>query len=313
MKTISKIELSEKIKREAQELGFSFCGISKAELLSNEATKLEEWLKNQKHGEMAYMENHFDLRVNPALLFNGAKSIITLGYNYFSDESQVDSTAPKISKYAYGKDYHKVLKKKLLHFFEWMKLEIGESLAGRVFVDSAPLLEKAIAAKAGVGWVGKNSNIINRQLGSFFFLCEIVLDLELNYDAPIKDYCGSCTRCIDACPTQAISEPYKVDGSKCISYFTIELKKQIPESYEGKFDNWMFGCDVCQDVCPWNRFSIQNNEPKFKPKAELLKMNKKEWEELTEEVFDKVFEGSAVKRTKYEGLIRNIAFVRKKE
>lgn len=301
---------SQKIKKKALELGFSFCGISKAEPMWEEAPRLENWLKEQRHGEMAYMENYFDLRLNPALLFDGATSIITLGYNYFTAENQHDDSAPKISKYAYGRDYHKVIKKKLFSFFEWMKQEIGTSIQGRVFVDSAPLLEKAIAAKSGVGWVGKNSNIINKKLGSFFFLSEIVIDLKLEYDSPIKDYCGSCTRCIDACPTDAIYEPYKVDGSKCISYFTIELKNQIPNEMKGKFENWMFGCDICQDVCPWNRFSVPHHEAQFTPKHELMEMSKKEWEELTEEVFNKVFEGSPVKRTKFTGLKRNIEFLK---
>lgn len=294
----------------ARELGFSFCGISKAELLEEEVPRLEKWLLEHRNGEMAYMENHFDLRVNPSLLFHGAKSIVTLGYNYYTTANQIDEAAPKISKYAYGKDYHKVIKKKLLLFLQWMKTELADSIEGRMFVDSAPLLEKAIAARSGVGWVGKNANIINKNMGSFFFLSEIVLDLELAYDGPTKDYCGTCTRCIDACPTEAIYAPHKVDGSKCISYFTIELKNQIPEAVKGKFENWMFGCDICQDVCPWNRFSIPHNEPKFEPNEALLTMKKAEWLDLTEEIFDKVFEGSPVKRTKFIGLKRNIDFLK---
>ncbi len=296
------------IKSEAKRLGFDFVGISKAEFLEEEAPRLENWLNKNMHGQMSYMQNHFDKRLDPRILVPGAKSVVSLLLNYFPSQTQVDETAPKISKYAYGNDYHDVIKDKLNQLLQYIKENIGE-VDGRVFVDSAPVLDRAWAQKSGLGWIGKNSNLINKQRGSFFFIAELIIDLELEADGPIKDYCGTCTKCIDACPTEAIVAPQIVDGSKCISYFTIELKDAIPADVKGKFDNWMFGCDVCQDVCPWNRFSKPHQEPQFNPASGLLEMTKKEWLELTEETFKKVFKDSAVKRTKFSGLTRNIKFI----
>jgi len=296
------------IKTKAKELGFMSCGIAKAGFLEEEAPRLEAWLKNGFHGEMTYMENHFDKRLDPRLLVDGAKSVISLSLNYYTDEEQLDETAPKISKYAYGDDYHQVIKAKLKLLLDWMNEHIGE-VNGRAFVDSAPVLDKAWAKKAGLGWIGKNTNLISKSMGSFFFLAELIVDIELEYDiAPTADHCGTCTKCIDACPTEAIVGPYVVDGSKCISYLTIELKNEIPAAFKGKMDNWMFGCDICQDVCPWNRFSVLNTEPAFQPHPDLLGMTKQDWQEITEDVFKKVFKNSAVKRTKFEGLKRNISF-----
>ena len=296
------------IKTEAKRLGFLSCGISKAEFLEDEAPRLEAWLHQNSHGKMQYMENHFDKRLNPTLLVEGAKSIISLTYNYYTDQTQQDMNAPKISKYAYGVDYHYVIRNKLNELLEFIKEEIGD-VNGRAFVDSGPVLEKAWAKKSGLGWVGKNSNLLTQKVGSFYFISELIIDLELEVDHVVTDHCGSCTACIDACPTEAITEPYKVDGSKCISYFTIELKDNIPSELKGKFNDWMFGCDICQDVCPWNRFSKEHNEPLFSPKPELLSMSKKDWEEITKDTFKKVFKESAVKRTKYKGLVRNIKFL----
>jgi epoxyqueuosine reductase len=296
------------IKQKASELGFSFCGISKAAFLEAEAPKLESWLKAGMNGQMGYMENHFDKRLDPRILVDGAKSVLSFLYNYYSPQKQLDTQAPKISKYAYGEDYHTVVKDKLKELLQYIQETIGD-VGGRAFVDSAPILERAWAVKSGLGWMGKNANIIHQGKGSFFFLSELIIDLELNYDKPATDHCGTCTACIDACPTQAIVEPYKVDGSKCISYFTIELKDAIPSSMKGKLDNWMFGCDVCQDVCPWNRFALQHKEPKFLPNNEVLGMNKQEWIDITEAVFQQVFKKSPVKRTKYNGLKRNIDFL----
>jgi epoxyqueuosine reductase len=296
------------VKREAARLGFDFCGISKAEFLKDEAPRLEKWLKENKHGEMKYMENYFDKRLDPTLLVDGARSVISLMYNYYPSQTQ-NSDAPKISKYAYGNDYHEVIKEKLTTFLNALKEQIGD-INGRAFVDSAPVLEKAWAAKSGLGWVGKNANLISKSHGSFYFLAELIVDVELEPDGPIKDYCGTCTKCIDACPTQAIVEPYVVDGSKCISYLTIELKENIPAEFKGKMANWAFGCDVCQDVCPWNSFSKPHNEPLFNDTRGLLDWNEKEWQELTDETFKKVFKHSAVKRTKYSGLIRNLRYIR---
>ena len=261
------------------------------------------------HGQMSYMQNYFDKRLDPRLLVPGAKSVISLLLNYFPSENQVDDTAPKISKYAYGKDYHIVIKEKLNQLLEFIKENIGE-VDGRAFVDSAPVMDKAWAKKGGLGWIGKNSNLINKSSGSFYFIAELILDLDLEYDGAVKDYCGTCTKCIDACPTDAIIAPYVVDGSKCISYFTIELKENIPDDVKGKMENRMFGCDICQDVCPWNRFSKPHQEPLFKPNEELLGMKKEDWIELTEETFRRVFKDSAVKRTKFTGLKRNIAFLK---
>ena len=300
---------SQLIKNEATHLGFLFCGISKAEFLEEEAPRLEAWLANGYHGEMKYMENHFDKRLDPRLLVDGAKSVISLALNYYTDQKQTCSDAPKISKYAYGVDYHDVIKDKLKRLMEYIQATIGD-VHGRVFVDSAPVLDKAWAQKAGFGWIGKNANLLNKQLGSFFFLAELIVDVELEYDVkPTKDHCGTCTRCIDACPTNAIVGPYVVDGSRCVSYLTIELKNEIPAAFKGEMDNWMFGCDICQDVCPWNRFSVINNEPAFKPNPELLSMTRSDWQEITEDVFQKLFKKSAVKRTKFIGLKRNIDFL----
>lgn len=296
------------IKTEAERLGFMSCGISKAEFLEEEAPRLEQWLKEDRHGQMGYMENHFDKRLDPTKLVTGSKSVISLLLNYFPKEAQGD-TSYKLSKYAYGTDYHIVIKDKLRHLLKFMEEEIGE-VEGRAFVDSAPVLDKAWAAKSGLGWIGKNSNLLSKQTGSYFFIAELIVDLELEYDTPVTDHCGSCTACIDACPTQAIVDPYKVDGSKCISYFTIELKDQLPQDMKGKFEDWMFGCDICQDVCPWNRFSTPHEEPLFNPHPDLLSMSKKDWDEITEDVFKKIFKKSAVKRTKFSGLTRNIDFLK---
>ena len=296
------------IKKEAKRLGFLSCGISKAEFLEDEAPRLENWLNKNMHGEMSYMANHFDKRLDPTLLVPDSKSVVSLLLNYFPEETQTNETY-KISKYAYGEDYHFVIKDKLKQLLNFIQNEIGE-VHGRAFTDSAPVLDKAWAAKSGLGWIGKHSNLITKSNGSFYFIAELIIDLELDYDYAVTDHCGSCTACIDACPTQAITEPYVVDGSKCISYFTIELKNEIPSDMKGKFDDWMFGCDICQDVCPWNRFSKPHKEPLFNSSKELLTMSKKEWEEITEEVFQKTFEKSAVKRTKYSGLIRNINFLK---
>lgn len=298
----------ELIKKKANELGFFYCGFSKADFLSEEAPHLENWLKKQMHGKMLYMENHFDKRLDPRILVPGAKTVISLLLNYFPEDSQQDDTY-RISKYAYGKDYHVVIKDKLRELFEIIKEEIGD-IEGRVFVDSAPVMDKAWAKKAGLGWMGKNANLIHPKQGSFFFIAELIVDLELEPDGPIKDYCGTCTRCIDACPTDAIVQPYLVDGSKCISYLTIELKDQIiPDEFKGKMDNWIFGCDVCQDVCPWNRFSKPHSTPEFNPHKRLLSLSRNEWEELSQDIFQELFRHSAVKRTKYSGLKRNVNFL----
>ena len=297
------------IKTEAKRLGFLSCGISKAEFLENEAPRLEKWLNKNMHGEMQYMENHFDKRLDPTKLVEGSKSVISLLLNYYPAQEQTDKIAPKISKYAYGKDYHFVIKEKLKDLMDFIQEEIGD-VHGRAFVDSAPVLDKAWAARSGLGWIGKNSNLLTQQVGSFYFIAELIVDLELEYDSLVTDHCGSCTACLDACPTKAIVEPFVVDGSKCISYFTIELKDNIPAGFKGKFDNWMFGCDICQDVCPWNRFSKPHREPLFDPHSDLLEMTLKDWEEITEDVFRKVFKNSAVKRTKFSGLKRNINFLK---
>ncbi|CAM2753058.1 epoxyqueuosine reductase [Flavobacterium psychrophilum DSM 3660] len=284
------------------------CGISKAGFLEAEAPRLENWLNKQMNGQMSYMENHFDKRLNPTLLVDDAKSVISLLLNYYPSEIQ-NTNSYKISKYAYGQDYHFVIKEKLAALLHFIQTEIGE-VSGRAFVDSAPVLDKAWAAKSGLGWIGKNSNLLTKQVGSFYFIAELIIDLDLEYDNPTTDHCGSCTACIDACPTDAIVAPYIVDGSKCISYFTIELKENIPTEMKGKFNDWAFGCDVCQDVCPWNKFSKPHNEPLFNPNPEVLSFTKKDWEEITEEIFKKTFKDSAVKRTKIGGLKRNINFLK---
>lgn len=296
------------VKAEAQRLGFDFCGISKAEFLEEEAPRLEDWLKKNMHGQMDYMANHFDKRLDPRLLVDGAKSVISLLYNYYPEQEQ-RRDAPKISKYAFGDDYHTVIKNKLKEFLNTLEEKVGK-INGRVFTDSAPVLDKAWAKKSGLGWIGKNSNLINKEKGSFFFIAELIVDLELEYDGPIADYCGTCTKCIDACPTEAIVAPYVVDGSKCISYLTIELKEAIPAEFKNKMDNWAFGCDVCQDVCPWNRFSKPHSEPLFQNTNGLLNYSTDEWNEMTEDVFNSIFKNSAVKRTKFKGLKRNLEFIK---
>jgi len=296
------------IKQEAKRLGFISCGISKAGFLEEEAPRLEHWLNNQMHGQMSYMENHFDKRLNPTLLVDGAKSVISVLLNYYPSEFQ-NPDSFKISKYAYGHDYHFVIKKKLKELLHFVQNEIGE-VNGRAFVDSAPVLDKAWAAKSGLGWLGKNGNLLSQKVGSFYFIAELIVDLDLEYDHTTTDHCGTCTACIDACPTEAIVAPYVVDGSKCISYFTIELKENIPTEMKGKFDDWAFGCDICQDVCPWNKFSKPHSEPLFNATPELLSFTKKDWEEITEDTFKKVFSNSAIQRTKLEGLKRNIDFLR---
>ena len=296
---------SQLIKQKAEKFGFQSCGISKAEFLEEDAPRLEAWLNKGYHGEMKYMENHFDKRLNTTLLVDGAKSVISLSYNYFPKVKIDEINNFKISKYAYGEDYHEVIKDILKNMVAELQEEIGE-FGFRVFVDSAPVLEKAWARKSGLGWVGKNANLITKKHGSFYFLAEIICDLELDYDLAVTDHCGSCRACIDACPTQAIVSDRIVDGSKCISYATIELKNEIPNYFNGKMDDWMFGCDVCQDVCPWNRFSAPTLQEKFAPNFQKLNFRKNEWKELTQELFSEIFKKSAVKRTKFSGLMRNI-------
>jgi epoxyqueuosine reductase len=295
------------IKRLASDLGFQFCGISKAGFLENDAKNLETWLKNGFHGEMKYMENHFDKRLDPTLLVEGSKSVVSLLLNYFPTQKQ-NPDSFKISKYAYGQDYHLVIKDKLKLFYQKIQEEIGE-VNGRFFVDSAPVMDKVWAQKSGLGWMGKNGNIIHPKRGSFFFIAELILDLELEADGPIKDFCGTCTKCMDACPTDALNQAYVVDGSKCISYLTIELKDAIPVEFKDKMSDWIFGCDVCQDVCPWNRFSLQHQEPVFNPKSNILNFSKEDWVDISDEIFKDIFTKSAVKRAKFEGLKRNINFI----
>ncbi len=305
----NKQKYTQHIKNESKRLGFISCGIAKATFLEDEAPRLEQWLRDDYHGEMKYMENHFDKRLDPRLLVDGAKSVISLSYNYFT-ENQQDENSYKVAKYAYGQDYHYVVKEKLKQLYAFINEQIGE-VNGRVFVDSAPVMERSWAEKAGLGWNGKHSLLIQKELGSFFFLAELIIDLELEYDQPFQtNHCGTCTKCIDACPTEAILPNNTIDGSKCISYFTIELKDEIPSSMKNKFEDWMFGCDICQDVCPWNRFSKPHNEPLFNPHPDLLEMTKRDWEELSLDAFQKVFKKSAVKRTKFQGLKRNIAFLK---
>jgi epoxyqueuosine reductase len=298
------------VKRFAQQLGFAYVGISKAEHLEEEAPRLEAWLKAGRHGRMGYMENWFDKRLDPRKLVPGARSVLTLLYNHHNPAKPEDPAAPRISQYAYGEDYHHVIKHKLRGLVERIQTDIGD-VEGRVFVDSAPVLERAWARRSGTGWVGKNGMLIHPRAGSYFFLAEFISDLDLEPDGPMKDYCGTCTACMDACPTDAIPEPYRVDGSRCISYLTIELKDAtLPEAFRGRMENWAFGCDICQEVCPWNRFAQKHQEPAFEPKAGLLERSVEEWEELTESVFKQWFKGSSpVKRTKYSGLRRNLDFL----
>ncbi|MHA8081899.1 tRNA epoxyqueuosine(34) reductase QueG [Aquirufa sp. A-Brett2-15D] len=300
----SPAQISHVIKSKAQQFGFAFCGISEAGFLEEEAPRLEDWLNSNQHGEMAYMANHFDKRLDPRKLVDGCQTVVSLVYNYFPSE-EIAVKDFKISKYAYGEDYHRVIKDKMQDLWDTLKIDLGE-FSGRMFVDSAPILEKAWAKKSGLGWIGKNANLIIPKQGSFYFLAELLIDLKASPDGPIKDFCGTCTRCIDACPTDAIT-PYVVDGSKCISYFTIELKDQMPASLQSDFQNWIFGCDICQDVCPWNRFSKPHNEPRF---AENLA--EVDWEGLSEEVFQTLFHYSAIKRTKLKGIQRNLDYVKKK-
>lgn len=305
---LKKREYANFIKSEAERLGFLSCGISKSGFLEPEAPRLETWLNNQMHGEMSYMENHFDKRLNPNLLVDDAKSVVSLLLNYYPSQSQ-NPESYKISKYAYGQDYHFVIKEKLNELLYSIRENIGD-VSGRAFVDSAPVLDKAWAAKSGLGWIGKNSNLLTKSVGSFYFIAELIIDLELEYDCVATDHCGSCTACLDACPTEAIVAPYVVDGSKCISYFTIELKENLPSEMKGKFNDWAFGCDICQDVCPWNKFSKPHAEPLFNANPELLSMTRKDWEEITEDTFKTVFKNSAVNRTKLKGLKRNIEFLK---
>ncbi|UEG49949.1 tRNA epoxyqueuosine(34) reductase QueG [Ferruginibacter lapsinanis] len=297
------------VKQHASQLGFDFCGIAKAQLLSEDALRLESWLSKGMNGSMQYMANHFDLRIDPSKLVPGARSVITLLLNYFPDKQQNDN-APKIAKYAFGNDYHEVIREKLKIFLTLIRKDIGE-INGRGFVDSAPVLERSWAQRSGLGWIGKNGNLINKQMGSFFFIATLIVDIELEYDdAYAKDYCGSCSKCIDNCPTDAILPDKVIDGSKCISYFTIELKDAlIPDTMKGKFDNWMFGCDVCQDICPWNRFSTPNKELNFTPIPEILNFTTNDWEELTEESFKTIFRHSPLKRSKWQGIKRNLQFI----
>jgi epoxyqueuosine reductase len=302
---------SSQIRDEALRLGFSRCGFSRAGFLEEEAPLLERWLNNNMQGSMSYMANYFDKRLDPTKLVEGAKSVISLSLNYFPEE-EIESKNGRISKYAYGEDYHHVIKGKITQLVDFIQENIGE-VNGRAFVDSAPVMDKAWAKRSGLGWIGKNTNLINKQEGSFFFIAELICDLELDYDAPVTDHCGTCRRCIDACPTDAITEPYVVDGSRCISYFTIELKDQIPLEMKGKFKDWVFGCDICQDVCPWNRFSKPHTEPLFYPSEDLLKIKDTDWMEITDEAFKKVFGKSAIKRNGLKCLLRNIDFVKAKE
>jgi epoxyqueuosine reductase len=309
---LSKTIITQEIKEKAKELGFLACGIAKAEKLIESEMPLKNYLEKGFHGKMKYMENHFEKRLDPTLLEEGAKSVISLLYNYYTPEKQQDEEAPIISKYAYGKDYHLVIREKLNLLLEFISTNFGE-VKGRGFVDSAPVLEREWAQKAGLGWIGKNGNLLNKQLGSFFFISELIIDLELDYnEEKSSNYCGECTRCIDACPTQAIVAPGSVNGSKCISYLTIELKDEIPSAFKGKMQNKVFGCDICQDVCPFNKKRAKkHSEKQFEPKPELLKMTKTEWYELSQEQFSALFKDSAVKRTKFKGLLRNLEFLKK--
>lgn len=309
--SINKVSYTQLIKAEAKRLGFFACGISEARFLKEEAKNFERWLKKGYHGEMSYMENHFDKRLNPKLLVPGAKSIISLLYNYYPEETQKQKDAPVISKYAYGEDYHFVLKDKMRALMQFINAEIGD-VNGRAFTDSAPVFDKKWAELSGIAWRGKHSNMLTKQ-GSFFFIGELIIDLELAYDKPMNSYCGTCTRCIDACPTQAITEPYVVDAKKCISYLTIEFKERLPENLKDKFQNRVFGCDICQDVCPYNKKPLFHNEDRFLPHPDLLKMTKDEWYEITEDVFKILFKKSPVKRTKFTGLKRNLDFINTKD
>lgn len=297
------------IKDRAKQLGFLACGISRARFLEEEAPRLEAWLKKDYHGSMQWMENHFDKRLDPTKLVPGAKSVVSLLLNYFPEETQQNEQSPKISKYAYGKDYHRVMKNKLHTLMQHIQEDIGD-VNGRAFVDSGPVMERAWAAQSGLGWIGKHSLLLSQKTGSFYFIGELIIDLELTPDAPTSDHCGTCTKCMDACPTDAIPRPYEVDSNRCISHLTIEYKEAIPEFFRDKMKNWAFGCDICQDVCPWNRFSKPHDVEDFSPHPDLLQMSKSEWHEITEDVFREIFRHSAVKRTKYSGLKRNLDFLK---
>ncbi len=297
------------IKTEAEKLGFISCGISKAEFLEDHATNLEKWLKKKYNGKMSYMERNFDKRLDPTKLVHGSKSVISLSFNYYTKKKQIDPNSFKVSKYAFGNDYHFVVKNILNKLLSSLKDKIGDFNA-RVFVDSAPVMERAWAQKSGLGWVGKNTLMISKKKGSYFFLAEIICDLELDYDKPVMNHCGTCSACIDACPTNAIIKPYVLDSNKCISYLTIELKDSIPSQFENKMQDWIFGCDVCQDVCPWNKFSEENNHTLLQPSDKFLHMKKSDWIELTEETFKKVFKNSPIKRAKFNGLKKNISFIK---
>ncbi|MBL6645963.1 MAG: tRNA epoxyqueuosine(34) reductase QueG [Flavobacteriales bacterium] len=301
-------ERADQIRLWAAELGFTAVGFSKAERLETEEQRLEQWLSEGRHGEMGYLERNFDKRLDPTLLVPGTKTVISLLYNHFTEQRQEDPEAPRISSYAFGEDYHHVVKWKLKELLKWMRRDWG-SIEGRAFVDSAPIMERAWAARSGLGWIGKHGLMLNKEGGSHFFLGELLVDLNLPTDGAVTDHCGTCTRCIDACPTGAIIRPQVLDGSKCISYFTIELRDALPEPMAGRFENWMFGCDICQEVCPWNRHATSHNEPAFAPKPELLRMTRKDWVDLQEETFDTLFKKSPVQRTGYAGLKRNIAFL----
>lgn len=308
---MDKSKLSFRIRELAAGLGFEAVGFARAEHMDEEARRLEQWLGKGRHGQMSWMENHFDMRVDPTKLVPGARTVISLVFNYYTEQHQEDPDAPRISMYALGKDYHYVLKEKLRHLLDGIREEAG-SVEGRCFVDSAPVLERDWARRGGLGWVGRNTLLIHPRRGSYYFLAELIVDLELEYDHPMRDYCGTCRRCVDACPTEAFSPGgYLLDASKCISYLTIELREEIPEEFVGKMENWAFGCDICQEVCPWNRFSHRHEEPAFEPDPALLKMERQEWEEITEDVFRRLFRHSPVKRTRLEGLKRNIRFLRR--
>lgn len=308
---MDKMQLTHSFKQKARSLGFSFVGFARSEELTEEGRRLEAWLHKGYQGKMQYLENHFEKRINPSLLVEGTKSVITLLYNYYNPTLQTDPEAPKISMYAYGADYHDVIRKKLNELLEFLRQEVGQ-IQGRGFVDSAPIMEREWAKRSGLGWIGKHTLLINKQKGSYFFLSELLVDIDFVYDSPIKDYCGTCTRCIDACPTQAIHpQGFTIDASLCISYFTIEYKEELPVEMREQFDNWMFGCDICQRVCPWNRFAEAHQEPEFLPSPALLGMNTKDWQALSEETFQVLFKRSPVKRTKYAGLTRNIKFLGK--
>lgn len=298
------------IQTKSRELGFFYCGFSRADFLEDEAEKFDKWLKSNYHGKMNYMENHFDKRLDPRKLFEGAKSVVSLGLNYYPEKEIYNNDQPKISKYAYGEDYHFVIKDKLKSLLKDIQLEYGE-INGRAFVDSAPVMDKAWAQRSGLGWMGKHTNIISRSHGSFFFIAELIVDIAIEPDGPIPDYCGTCTACIDSCPTDAIVQPYVVDGSKCISYLTIELKEALIDPiFKDKMENWAFGCDICQDVCPWNRFSKTHKEPRFLPKPEIGALNHNDWMEMTNDVFNELFKKSPIKRTKLEGMKRNVGFIK---